>query len=60
MRALLNPPLADVRLWLLHTYDAGKGGEGLHLCSGHWARFGATLPKLDRVVALGRLHYRDS
>lgn len=59
MPPLLAPPLTDVHLWLLYHYDAGKGGEGLHMCTGRWARFGTAMPSLDASSPLGRLHYRD-
>lgn len=52
----LNPPLADVHLWLMFRYEDRDVTEGLHVCSGHWARFGTSLPKLP----LRQLHYRDA
>lgn len=42
----LNPPLADVHVWLLYRYANRDVVEGLHVCSGHWTRFGTTFPKL--------------
>jgi len=56
----LNPPLADIHIWLLYRYGNGDVVEGLHLCSGHWAKFGTTFPKLDLSSPLGRFHYRDT
>lgn len=54
----LNPPLADVHLWLMYRYEDRDLTEGLHVCSGHWGRFGTGLPKLDLELPLRRLHYR--
>ncbi len=54
----LNPPLDDIHLWLLYKYGNGDVAEGLHVCSGHWAKFGTTFPKLD-LSSLRRLHYWD-
>ncbi|WP_157802979.1 hypothetical protein [Compostimonas suwonensis] len=51
----LNPPLVDVHLWLMYRYEDRDVTEGLHVCSGLWARFGTSLPKLP----LRQLHYRD-
>lgn len=56
----LKPPLADIHLWLLYQYGNRDVAEGLHVCSGHWAKFGTTLPKLDLSPLLGRLHYGDA
>jgi hypothetical protein len=56
----LNPSLADVHLWLMYQYGNRDVAEGLHVCSGHWAKFGTTLPKLDLGFPLRRLHYRDA
>jgi hypothetical protein len=55
----LNPPLADIHLWLLYQYGNRDVLGGLHVCSGHWGKFGALFPKLDQSP-LGRLHYRDA
>lgn len=55
----LSPPLADVHLWLMYQYGSGDAAEGLHVCSGHSAKFGTTLPKLDLQFPLQQLHYRD-
>lgn len=43
----LNPPLADVHLWLMYQYGNRAVLKGLHVCSGRWAMFGTALPKLD-------------
>lgn len=56
----LNPPLADVHLWLLYRYEESGDVEGLHVCNGHWARFGTTLPKPDMPLQLRRFHYIDA
>ncbi len=55
----LKPPLADVHLWLLYQYGNDNSVEGLHVCSGHWARFGTSIPRLDLHFPLQQLHYRD-
>ena len=56
----LNPPLANVHLWLLYQYGNRDVTEGLHLCNGHWGKFGTTLPKLDQSSLLRQIHYRDA
>jgi hypothetical protein len=57
----LNPPLADIHVWLLYRYGNRDVVEGLHVCSGHWAKFGTTFPKPDDPSSpLRRLHYRDA
>ena len=57
----LNPPLADIHVWLLYRYGNRDAVEGLHVCSGHWAKFGTTFPKPDEQSSpLRRLHYRDA
>lgn len=58
----LNPPLADIHIWLLYRYgNHDDVVEGLHVCNGHWAKFGTTFPKPDKSSsALRRLHYRDA
>lgn len=56
----LNPPLADIHVWLLYRYGNHDVVEGLRVCSGHWAKFGTTFPKPDDPSSpLRRLHYRD-
>lgn len=55
----LDPPLADIHLWLVYQYGNRDVVEGLHVCSGHWAKFGTTFPKLD-LSPLRLLHYRDA
>jgi hypothetical protein len=60
MPSLLSPPLADIHVWLLYRYGSGVF-EGLHVCSGHWTRFGTRIPKLDGLFsAIQRPHYRDA
>lgn len=54
----LNPPLTDVHLWIMYRYEESDATEGLHICDGHWARFGTGLPKLDLEPAPRSLHYR--
>lgn len=56
----LNAPLSDVHLWLMYQYGDQGIIEGLHVCNGHWARFGTRLPGVDQVSHLRRLHYRES
>ncbi|WP_376955262.1 hypothetical protein [Arthrobacter methylotrophus] len=57
----LNPPLADIHVWLLYRYGNRDAVEGLHVCGGHWAKFGTTFPKADDPSSpLRRLHYRDA
>lgn len=56
----LNAPLDDVHLWLMYKYGNSDVSEGLHLCNGHWAKFGTTLPKPDLHLPLRRLHYPDA
>ncbi|RAX43713.1 hypothetical protein DQ354_19280 [Arthrobacter sp. AQ5-06] len=57
----LNPPLADIHVWLLYRYENGDFVEGLHVCSGHWAKFGTAFPKSDDPnPPLRRLHYRNA
>ncbi len=57
----LNPPLADIHVWLLYRYGNRNVVEGLHLCSGHWVKFGTTFPRLDAPSSpLRRLHYREA
>lgn len=55
----LIPPLTDVHLWLLYKYGDGDGAEGLHVCNGHWHRFGTGLPSLD-LTSLRRFHYGEA
>jgi hypothetical protein len=57
----LKPPLADIHVWLLYRYENRDVIEGLHVCSGHWAKFGTTFPKPDDPSSpLRRLHYKDA
>lgn len=57
----LNPPLADIHVWLLYQYGNRDVVEGLHVCSGRWAKFGTTFPKPDEQASpLRYLHYRDA
>jgi hypothetical protein len=56
----LNPPIADVHLWLMYRYGDRDLTEGLHVCNGRWGRFGTSLPKLDLELPLRRLHYRGA
>jgi hypothetical protein len=56
---LLSSPLSDVHLWLLYRYGNSGASEGLHVCSGHWAMFGAAFPKPDLSTPLERLRYRN-
>lgn len=56
----LSPSLVDIHLWLVYQYGNRDVVEGLHVCSGHWAKFGTTFPKLDTSSPLRRLHYRDA
>lgn len=57
----LNPPLADIHVWLLYRYGDRDVVEGLHVCDGRWARFGTMIPKLDRQSPEVRsLHYREA
>ena len=60
MPPVLNPPLARIHLWLLYKYGKDDDVEGLHLCSGHWGKFGTALPKLDRSLAVRQFHYEDA
>lgn len=41
----LNPPLADIHIWLLYRYESPNVVEGLRICSGQWAKFGTAFPK---------------
>jgi hypothetical protein len=59
MPAKLNPPLGDIHLWLVYQYGNGDDTEGLHLCNGHWAKFGTAIPALDSTSFLRRFHYPD-
>lgn len=54
-----NPPLDDIHIWLLYRYGNHDDLEGLHVCSGHWSKFGTKVPKPDPFSLLGRLHYPD-
>jgi len=54
-----DSPLDDIHLWLVYQYGNGDVVEGLHLCRGHWAKFGTVLPKLDLTSPLRRFHYPD-
>lgn len=56
----LKPPLADIHLWLPFQYGNRDVTEGLHVCDGHWAKFGTTLPKLDLSYPLRHLHHGDA
>ncbi len=56
----LNPPLGDIHLWLPYQYGNRDVVEGMHVCSGHWAKFGTALPKLDLSSPLRNLHYGDA
>ncbi len=59
MPTVLNPPLDDIHIWLVYQYGNGDAVEGLHICGGHWAKFGTTLPKLDRTSLLWSFHYPE-
>lgn len=48
----LNPPLADIHVWLLYRYGERDDVEGIHVCSGRWAKFGTTLPKQGGIPSL--------
>lgn len=55
----LNPPFADIHVWLIYKYGKGDVVEGLHVCTGHWARIGTTFPNsVDQSAQLRQLHYR--
>lgn len=57
----LNPPLADIHVWLLYRYGNRDVVEGLHVYSGYWARFGTAFSKPDDPSSpLRRLHCRES
>ncbi|KDA07165.1 hypothetical protein DC31_00020 [Microbacterium sp. CH12i] len=56
----LNPPLADLHLWLIYQYGGTTDTEGLHVCNGRWSKFGTQIPKLDLHSPLMPLHYRDA
>jgi hypothetical protein len=56
----LNPPLSDVHLWLMYQYGGSDAAEGLHVCNGHWAKFGTTLPKQNLSSPLRRFHYPNA
>ena len=57
----LNPPLADIHVWLLYRYGNSHVVEGLHVCNGHWVKFGTTFPKLDDHSSPFRtFHYRGA
>ncbi len=43
----LNPPLADIHVWLPYRYGNGDVVEGLHVSSGQWERFAARFPRAD-------------
>lgn len=60
MPPTLKPPLDDVHIWLLYLYGHRGVVEGLHVCSGHWAKFGTAFPKPDLTSPLERLHYRET
>jgi hypothetical protein len=59
MPPLLNAPLSDVHLWLLYRYGNSGAPEGLHICSGRWAKFGAAFSRSDHSSPLERFHYRN-
>lgn len=57
----LNPPLSDIHIWLLYRYETGYDIEGIHVCNGHWEKFGTAFPKHGGLPSLVRgFHYRDS
>lgn len=57
----LNPPLADIHVWLIYKYGNRDVVEGLHVCTGHWARFGTGFPNPgDQSSPLRQLHYREA
>lgn len=57
----LNPPLADIHVWLIYKYGNGDVVEGLHVCAAHWSRFGTALPnRIDWSSQLRQLHYREA
>ncbi|MET0978132.1 MAG: hypothetical protein ABWX63_04885 [Paeniglutamicibacter terrestris] len=57
----LNPPLADIHIWLLYRYEQGNDVEGIHVCTGHWAKFGTAIPTQGGLpTGLRSLHYRDA
>jgi hypothetical protein len=57
----LDPPLHDVHVWLLYRYGNHDDVEGLHVCGGHWSKFGTAFPKsVGRFSLPGRLHYPDA
>jgi len=56
----LNAPLSDIHLWLMCKYGDQSITEGLHVCNGHWARFGTRLPGVDKISDLRTLHYREA
>lgn len=57
----LNPPLSDIHIWLLYRYETGNDVEGIHVCTGHWAKFGTAFPTQGGLPAVLRgFHYRDA
>lgn len=57
----LNPPLTDIHIWLLYRYEPGNDAEGIHVCTGHWAKFGTAFLKQGGLSSLLRgFHYRDA
>jgi hypothetical protein len=60
MPPTLKPPIDDLHIWLLYQYDRRGVIEGLHVCNGHWAKFGTNFPKPDLSSPLERFHYRET
>jgi hypothetical protein len=56
----LEPPLADLHLWLPYRYENRDVTEGLHVCSGRWTKFGTALPNLDLHLPLPKFHYMET
>lgn len=57
----LNPPLDDIHIWLLYRYETDNDVEGIHVCTGHWAKFGTAFPTQGGLPAVLRgFHYRDA
>lgn len=54
----LNPPISDLHLWLVYHYGDATSVEGLHLCNGHWARFGTDLPNTRAAHQSSPSQYR--
>lgn len=57
MSVNFSSPLAGIHLWLVYKYGTDSATEGIHMCDGHWSRFGTTIPTPGSPTPIHGSHY---